>query len=98
MNLEHGHVDHDHEFDLGLNQNPSQDPMQNASGLMYPPWVAPLSAVEGQEIYNYPAAGLEDSLAWYPQGSSNAELLDAAGGFMIQNFFPGSDGNPSATP
>lgn len=35
--------------------------------------------------------GLEDSLTWYPQGSSNAELLDAAGGFMIQNLFEASD-------
>ncbi|GAD92150.1 C6 transcription factor [Paecilomyces variotii No. 5] len=79
--LEHSHVDHGHELYFGLDQALSPDPTQHSSGLVYPPWVAPLSAVEGQETYNYPAAGLEDSLAWYPQGSSNAELLDAAACF-----------------
>ena len=44
-------------------------------------------------MYNLCAMGLQDGPAWYPQGSSNAELLDATGGFMIQNFFDGWDGD-----
>ncbi|PLB51994.1 hypothetical protein P170DRAFT_401797 [Aspergillus steynii IBT 23096] len=53
--------------------------------------LAPASAPPTNAIYNPLSMGLEDSLTWYPQGSSNAELLDAAGGFMIQNIFEGSE-------
>ncbi|KAE8149167.1 fungal-specific transcription factor domain-containing protein [Aspergillus avenaceus] len=49
-----------------------------------------------QTVYNPLSMGLEDSFTWYPQGMSNAELLDAAGGFMIQNLFEGSDENPGS--
>lgn len=38
--------------------------------------------------------GLGDSFAGYPQGSFNAEFLDAAGGLMIQNLFDNSDERP----
>lgn len=38
--------------------------------------------------------GLGNSFAGYPQGSFNAEFLDAAGGLMIQNLFDNSDGRP----
>ncbi|KAH8434472.1 fungal specific transcription factor domain-containing protein [Aspergillus melleus] len=53
--------------------------------------VVPPATSQNQAIYNPLSMGLEDSLTWYPQGASNAELLDAAGGFMIQNLFEGSD-------
>lgn len=58
----------------------------NPSGPSVPP-----ATPQNQAIYNPLSMGLEDSLTWYPQGSSNAELLDAAGGFMIQNLFEGSE-------
>ncbi|KAE8388474.1 fungal-specific transcription factor domain-containing protein [Aspergillus alliaceus] len=60
-------------------------------------WVPP-SGNQGQAIYNPLSMGLEDSYTWYPQGMSNAELLDAAGGFMIQNFFEGSEGHSGKSP
>ncbi|KAH1740735.1 hypothetical protein KXW50_007444 [Aspergillus fumigatus] len=94
--LEHGHVDYNHGLDFGLTQNVSPDPVPAVPRPLHPPWAAPTSAAEGHEIYSHLAAGLGDIVAWYPQGTSNAELLDAAGGFMIQNFFAGTDENSLA--
>lgn len=47
-----------------------------------------------QANYNLLSMGLADSFAGYPQGSFNAEFLDAAGGLMIQNFFDSSEERP----
>lgn len=94
--VEHGHVDYNHGLDFGLTQNVSPDPVPAVPRPLHPPWAAPTSAAEGHEIYSHLAAGLGDIVAWYPQGTSNAELLDAAGGFMIQNFFAGTDENSLA--
>lgn len=53
-----------------------------------------------QTAVNPFSMGMDDILPGYPQGSFNAEFLDAAGGLMIQNFFDGSDDrsqNPSSS-
>lgn len=52
----------------------------------------PTEGNQNQAVYNPFPMGLDDSFTWYPQGSSNAELLDAAGGFLIQNVFEGTGG------
>ncbi|KAL4888341.1 fungal-specific transcription factor domain-containing protein [Aspergillus ambiguus] len=61
-------------------------------------WPSSTPNAPHQTMYNSLHMGLEDTLTWYPQGSSNAELLDAAGGFMIRNFFDGSDEHPAGSP
>lgn len=35
--------------------------------------------------------GLDQNIPGYPQGSFNAEFLDATAGLMIQNFFDNTD-------
>ncbi|KJK62286.1 specific transcription factor domain protein [Aspergillus parasiticus SU-1] len=87
--LEQGHA-------VDLTQNISPNP---TTAVTRPSrfWAPPPGA-QNQAIYNPLSMGLEDSFTWYPQGMSNAELLDAAGGFMIQNFFEGSEGHSGTSP
>lgn len=46
---------------------------------------------QNQVIFNPLSVTPDAGFAWYPQGSSNAEFLDAAGGFMFGGFFDGTE-------
>lgn len=61
-------------------------------------WASPTSHDPSQSGQRPLSIGLEDSLTWYPQGASNAELLDAAGGFMIRSLFAGTMDDQEGTP
>ncbi|KAF9894941.1 hypothetical protein FE257_004563 [Aspergillus nanangensis] len=84
-------LEHGHGADLGrdINATPPAS-MPRPFHALWAPTPNP-QTTQHQGGYNPLAMGVEDSFTWYPQGSSNAELLDAAGGFMIRNFFEGAD-------
>ncbi|BCR84029.1 putative C6 transcription factor [Aspergillus chevalieri] len=46
---------------------------------------------DDQANFNPFSMGLDQSIPGYPQGSFNAEFLDATAGLMIQNFFDSTD-------